>query len=218
MVTERNLKLSALDILNTGPVIPVIVIHNPDHAVPLAKALLSGGIKVMEITLRTTVAIEAIRKIAEEVPDTIVGAGTVSSENDLHDVAAAGGVFAISPGLTPNLLKAASTSPIALIPGISTASELMFGIEYGLREFKFFPAEAAGGVKMIQAIGGPFPQVNFCPTGGISPKNSLEYLRLKNVSCVGGSWLAPQSAMEKGDWEKITDLAQHAISLAPLSE
>ena len=216
VTTEKNWQLSALDILNTGPVIPVIVIHNPDHAVPLANALVAGGIKVLEITLRTPVAIEAIRRIAKEVPDAVVGAGTVASESDLHEVAAAGGVFAISPGLTPNLLKAAINCPIALIPGISTASELMFGMEYGLREFKFFPAAAAGGIKMIQAIGGPFPQARFCPTGGISQDNYQEYLSLKNVACVGGSWLAPKSAMEQGDWQTVTDLAIQAVSQASL--
>ncbi len=212
MSNTHNWKLSALDVLNTGPVVPVIVINNPDHAVPLAKALLAGGVKVLEITLRTDAAIEAIRKIAKEVPAAIVGAGTVSSEDDLHAVADAGGVFAISPGLTPNLLSAAINGPIALIPGISSASELMLGMEYGLREFKFFPAEAAGGIKMIKSIGGPFPQATFCPTGGISPDNYKEYLKLKNVACVGGSWLAPTSIIEKGDYGTITDLARAATT------
>ncbi len=212
MTNTVNWKLSALEVLQTGPVVPVIVINNLDHAVPLAKALVAGGVKVLEVTLRTTVAIEAIRRIAEEVPDAIVGAGTVASEEDLHAVAEAGGVFAISPGLTPSLLKAAINGPIALIPGISTASELMFGMEYGLREFKFFPAEAAGGIQMIKSIGGPFPQATFCPTGGISPDNYKDYLRLKNVACVGGSWLAPTNAMERGDWQQITALAQKAIA------
>ncbi len=207
----KNWKLSALDVLTTGPVVPVIVINNLDHAVPLAKALVAGGVRVLEVTLRTPVAIEAIRMIAEEVPDAVVGAGTVATEDDLNAVVAAGGVFAISPGLTPALLSAAIKGPIALIPGISTASELMFGLEYGLREFKFFPAEAAGGMKMIKSIGGPFPQATFCPTGGISPENYKEYLSLKNVACVGGSWLAPVDAMEKGDWQQITDLARKAI-------
>ena len=212
MTDTRNWKLSALDVLNTGPVVPVIVINNLDHAVPLAKALVAGGVKVLEVTLRTPVAIEAIRMIAAEVPDAVVGAGTVATEDDLNAVADAGGVFAISPGLTPTLLTAAINGPIALIPGISTASELMFGMEYGLREFKFFPAAAAGGIKMIKSIGGPFPQATFCPTGGISPDNYKEYLSLKNVACVGGSWLAPTDALEQGDWQKITDLARKAIA------
>jgi len=208
----NNWKRSALDILKTGPVVPVIVIHDLDHAVPLAKALVAGGIKVLEVTLRTPVAIEAIRMISEEVPDAIVGAGTVATEDDLDAVAAAGGVFAISPGLTPALLSAAINGPIALIPGISTASELMLGMEYGLREFKFFPAEAAGGTQMIKAIGGPFPQATFCPTGGISPDNYKKYLSLGNVACVGGSWLAPRDAMKQGAWQKITDLARKALA------
>ncbi len=212
MTNTKHWKIAALDVLKTGPVVPVIVINNPDHAVPLAKALVAGGIKVLEVTLRTPVAIEAIRMISAEVPDAVVGAGTVATEADLNAVFDAGGVFAISPGLTPTLVTAAINGPIALIPGISTASELMLGMEYGLREFKFFPAAAAGGIKMIKSIGGPFPQATFCPTGGISPENYKQYLNLKNVACVGGSWLAPVDAMEKGDWQKITDLAQEAIS------
>ncbi len=212
MANSKNWKLSALDVLQTGSVVPVIVINNIDHAVPLAKALVAGGVKVLEVTLRTPVAIEAIRRIAEEVPDAVVGAGTVASEADLKAVTEAGGVFAISPGLTPTLIKAALNGPIALIPGISTASELMFGMEYGLREFKFFPAEAAGGIKMIKSIGGPFPQATFCPTGGISPDNYKEYLSLKNVACVGGSWLAPTEALEQGDYQQISNLARKAIA------
>jgi len=203
--------MSALNVLQTGPVVPVIVINNVDQAIPLAKALIAGGVKVLEITLRTPMAIEAIRMISKEVPDAIVGAGTVATEQDLNAVAEAGGVFAISPGLTPTLLTAAINGPIALIPGISSASELMLGMEYGLREFKFFPAEAAGGTKMIKSIGGPFPQATFCPTGGISPANYKEYLSLKNVACVGGSWLAPKDALEQGDWDKISAIAQKAI-------
>jgi len=211
MSNTKNWKLSALDVLQTGPVVPVIVINNIDHAVPLAKALVAGGVRVLEVTLRTPVAIEAIKRIAAEVPDAVIGAGTVATEADLKAVTEAGGVFAISPGLTPTLIEAALNGPIALIPGISTASELMFGMEYGLREFKFFPAEAAGGIKMIKSIGGPFPQATFCPTGGISPDNYKEYLSLKNVACVGGSWLAPIDALEQGHYQKITRLAQKAI-------
>ncbi len=212
MPNTKNWKLSALDVLQTGLVVPVIVIKNINHAVPLAKALIAGGVKVLEVTLRTPVAIKAIRRIAEEVPDAVVGAGTVATEADLSAVAEAGGVFAISPGLTPTLIEAAINGPIALIPGISTASELMLGMEYGLREFKFFPAEAAGGIKMIKSISGPFPQATFCPTGGISQDNYKDYLSLKNVACVGGSWLAPIDALEHGDYQKITDLAQIAIA------
>lgn len=203
--------MSPLEVLTTGPVVPVMVIKNLEDAVPMARALLEGGVRVLEITLRTPVAIEAIEKISKEVVGAIVGAGTVTSKEDLEAVAEAGGVFAISPGLTPALLNAANQGPIALIPGISTASELMQGMEMGYNEFKFFPAEAAGGVKMLKSIGGPFPQITFCPTGGISTDNYKNYLALKNVACVGGSWLVPSEAVEQKDWQKITDLAHAAI-------
>jgi 2-dehydro-3-deoxyphosphogluconate aldolase/(4S)-4-hydroxy-2-oxoglutarate aldolase len=216
MSNTRNWKISPLDVLNAGPVVPVIVIKKIEHAVPLAKALLAGGIKVLEVTLRSDVAIEAIRRISKEVPDAIVGAGTVASPEDLEAVAEAGGIFAISPGLTPTLLTAANEGPIALIPGISTASELMFGMEIGYTEFKFFPAEAAGGVNMLKSIGGPFPHITFCPTGGISPKNYNQYLALANVACVGGSWVVPSKAIEAGDWNVVTSTAAEAIKNARL--
>jgi len=208
----QNWKIPSLDVLNSGPVVPVIVIKNIEHAVPLAKALLAGGIKVLEITLRSEVAIEAIRRVSREVPDAIVGAGTVASPQDLKAVSDAGAVFAISPGLTPTLLEAANQGSIALIPGISTASELMFGMETGYSEFKFFPAQAAGGVQMLKSIGGPFPQATFCPTGGISLENYTDYLALANVACVGGSWIVPSQAIEKEDWATITEFARQAVS------
>ncbi len=201
-----------MDVLNAGPVVPVIVIKKIEHAVPLAKALLKGGVKVLEVTLRSEVAVEAIRRISQEVPEAIVGAGTVASPEDLQAVAEAGAVFAISPGLTPTLLTAANQGPIALIPGISTASELMFGMEMGYTEFKFFPAEAAGGVQMLKSIGGPFPHITFCPTGGISVKNFKDYLALDNVACVGGSWIVPKNSIEREDWQNITDLAREAVA------
>lgn len=194
---------------------PVIVIKNIDHAVPLARALLAGGIKVLEITLRSEVAVEAIRRVSREVTDALVGAGTVSSPEDLDAVIEAGAVFAISPGLTPALLTAANQGPIALIPGISSASELMVGMEKGYTEFKFFPAEAAGGVSMLKSIGGPFPHITFCPTGGISLKNFNDYLDLDNVACVGGSWIVPTDCVEREDWQSITTLARDAIAGAP---
>ncbi len=211
MSETTNWKIPALDILQTGPVVSVIVIHDLDHAVPLAKALVAGGVKVLEVTLRTPVAIEAIRLMSQEVPEAIVGAGTVVSADDLHRVTEAGGQFAISPGSTPTLIEAALRGSIALIPGISTASELMLGMEYGLREFKFFPAEAAGGIPMLKSLGGPFPQVTFCPTGGISADNYKEYLALDNVACVGGSWLAPTKLLQEGLYDRITELAQKAL-------
>ncbi|WP_446009105.1 bifunctional 4-hydroxy-2-oxoglutarate aldolase/2-dehydro-3-deoxy-phosphogluconate aldolase [Candidatus Electrothrix sp.] len=208
---------SALDVLQAGPVIPVIVIGNPDHAVPLAQALLAGGIKVLEITLRSDAALEAIQRIREEVPGALVGAGTVLSGEELHAVAEAGGCFAISPGLTPNLLKAADKEAIPLIPGIATASELMVALEAGLNEMKFFPAQAAGGVPMLKSLSGPFPQVTFCPTGGLTLQNYNDYLALDNVACVGGSWLVPSASIEQEDWPAITRLAQEAVAEARTS-
>jgi 2-dehydro-3-deoxyphosphogluconate aldolase/(4S)-4-hydroxy-2-oxoglutarate aldolase len=189
-----------------------MVVQTLEHAVPLARALVAGGIHVLEITLRTAAAMDAIRAIARDVPGAVVGAGTVTRAAELDEVAAAGGVFAISPGLTPELLDAANAGPIPLIPGIATISELMTGLERGYDHFKFFPAEAAGGVKMLQSFAGPFPQITFCPTGGITPANYREYLALKNVACVGGSWVAPQGAMDAGEWGRITALAREALA------
>ncbi|EIC86030.1 bifunctional 4-hydroxy-2-oxoglutarate aldolase/2-dehydro-3-deoxy-phosphogluconate aldolase [Serratia sp. M24T3] len=208
----KNWKTSAEQILTSGPVVPVIVINKLEHAVPLAKALVAGGVRVLEVTLRTACAIEAIRAIAKEVPDAILGAGTVLNPAQLAEVTAAGAQFAISPGLTDALLKAANEGSIPLIPGISTVSELMLGLDAGLREFKFFPAEANGGVKALQAIAGPFPQVRFCPTGGITPGNYRDYLALKSVLCIGGSWLVPADALESGDYDRITQLAREAVA------
>ncbi|MBV5094684.1 bifunctional 4-hydroxy-2-oxoglutarate aldolase/2-dehydro-3-deoxy-phosphogluconate aldolase [Tenebrionicola larvae] len=204
-------KTSAEQILTTGPVVPVIVVKKIEHAVPMAKALVAGGVRVLEVTLRTECAMEAIRLIADEVPQAIVGAGTVINSQQLADVTAAGAQFAISPGLTEPLLDAATKGSIPLIPGISTVSELMLGMDYGLREFKFFPAEANGGVKALQAIAGPFSQVRFCPTGGISAANYRDYLALNSVLCIGGSWLVPQDALDTGDYVRITRLAREAV-------
>jgi 2-dehydro-3-deoxyphosphogluconate aldolase/(4S)-4-hydroxy-2-oxoglutarate aldolase len=207
----KNWKMSAEQILKTGPVVPVIVVNKLEHAVPMAKALVAGGIKVLEVTLRTPVAMDALRAMIEQVPEAIVGAGTVINPQQLQEVTEAGVQFVISPGITEPLLKAAVDGPVPLIPGISTVSELMTGMDYGLREFKFFPAEANGGVKALQAIAGPFPQVRFCPTGGISPTNYRDYLGLNSVLCIGGSWLVPNDALETGDWDRITQLARAAV-------
>jgi 2-dehydro-3-deoxyphosphogluconate aldolase/(4S)-4-hydroxy-2-oxoglutarate aldolase len=177
----------------------------------LAKALVAGGIRVLEITLRTPVALEAIKVISEEVKDAIVGAGTITTPEQLKAAEAAGAVFAISPGLTPTLLAAAMAGNIALIPGVATLSELMMGMEYGLDCFKFFPAEAAGGIPMLKSIAGPIPNATFCPTGGISPDNYNAYLQLSNVACVGGSWLVPADAVKAKNWAKVTELAEQAI-------
>jgi 2-dehydro-3-deoxyphosphogluconate aldolase/(4S)-4-hydroxy-2-oxoglutarate aldolase len=197
--------------MRQGPVIPVMVIKKLEQAVPLARALVAGGIHVLEITLRTPVAMDAILSIRREVAGAIVGAGTVTRGEELAEIAEAGAVFAISPGLTAELLEAANQGPIPLIPGIATVSELMAGMALGYSHFKFFPAEAAGGVKMLQAFAGPFPQVTFCPTGGITSANYREYLGLKNVACIGGSWVAPQEAIGRGDWARITELTREAV-------
>jgi 2-dehydro-3-deoxyphosphogluconate aldolase/(4S)-4-hydroxy-2-oxoglutarate aldolase len=211
MDVQRHWQIQPEEVLRQGPVVPVMVIHKLEQAVPLARALVAGGIRVLEITLRTSVAMEAIRIISREVSDAMVGAGTVTRAEELAAVAEAGAVFAISPGLTVELLDAANQGPIPLIPGIATISELMTGMARGYSYFKFFPAEAAGGVKMLQAIGGPFPQITFCPTGGITLANYRDYLALKNVACIGGSWVAPQAAMDQGDWTRITTLAREAV-------
>ena len=201
----KNWKTSAESILTTGPVVPVIVVKKLEHAVPMAKALVAGGVRVLEVTLRTECAVDAIRAIAKEVPEAIVGAGTVLNPQQLAEVTEAGAQFAISPGLTEPLLKAATEGTIPLIPGISTVSELMLGMDYGLKEFKFFPAEANGGVKALQAI-----------AGGISPANYRDYLALKSVLCIGGSWLVPADALEAGDYDRITKLAREAVEGAKL--
>ncbi|MDD5229581.1 MAG: bifunctional 4-hydroxy-2-oxoglutarate aldolase/2-dehydro-3-deoxy-phosphogluconate aldolase [Methylococcales bacterium] len=211
-MTNNQWKIQPKDVLNASPVMPVMVIQDLENAIPLAKALVAGGIRVLEITLRTAVALEAIRQISQEVPEAIVGAGTILTPEQLKAAEDAGAVFAISPGLTPTLLAAAQKSAIALIPGISSLSELMLGMEYGLDHFKFFPAENAGGIPMLKAIAGPIPQVTFCPTGGISLANYNDYLKLSNVACVGGSWLAPADVVKNKDWAKVTELAQQAIA------
>ncbi|ALM90205.1 MULTISPECIES: bifunctional 4-hydroxy-2-oxoglutarate aldolase/2-dehydro-3-deoxy-phosphogluconate aldolase [Alteromonas] len=210
-------KYSPADIFAAGPVVPVLVINDVEKAVPLAKALMAGGIKVLEVTLRTPAAIDVIKRIADEVPDSLIGAGTVTNAQQLKAVIEAGAKFAISPGMTADLLKAGMEAEIPLIPGISSTSELMKGKDAGYTHMKFFPAEASGGVKAIKAISGPFPEFTFCPTGGIGPGNYNDYLALKNVVCVGGSWLAPDDAIESGDWDRITQLAKEAVAGAKIS-
>lgn len=209
---DKDWMLSAADIFSQGPVVPVLVVNDVNTAVPMAKALLAGGIRVLEVTLRTPVAIEVISVIAKEVPEAIVGAGTVINAEQLCQVQEVGAKFAISPGMTKDLLVAGNTGQIALIPGISSISELMTGIDLGYDHFKFFPAEASGGAKAIKSFGGPFPNVSFCPTGGIGKNNYLDYLSLANVKCVGGSWLVPEEALKMGNYDLITELAQQAIA------
>jgi len=206
-----TMKIDVAMVMTTAPVLPVLVIERVEDAVPLARALKAGGLNVLEVTLRTEVALEAIRAIAAQVEGVIVGAGTVTRPEEFAQVRDAGAVFAISPGATPALLKAGKTSGLAYLPGISTASELMCGLEAGYEAFKFFPAEAAGGTAMLKAISGPFPQVRFCPTGGIGQANFRDYLDLPNVSCVGGSWVVPADRIRRQDWDGITELAAAAV-------
>jgi 2-dehydro-3-deoxyphosphogluconate aldolase/(4S)-4-hydroxy-2-oxoglutarate aldolase len=208
----RNWKISSQEIFSQGPIVPVLVISDVAHAVPIAKALIAGGIRVLEVTLRTASALDVIAKIAKEVPEALIGAGTVTNRAQLKQVQDAGALFAISPGMTPDLLAAGNEGDIALIPGISSISELMKAIDFGYTHLKFFPAEASGGVKALKAIGGPFPDIAFCPTGGISPENYRNYLDLPNVRCAGGSWLVPEDAVAAGDWGRITELAKQAIT------
>ncbi|MDO4434501.1 MAG: bifunctional 4-hydroxy-2-oxoglutarate aldolase/2-dehydro-3-deoxy-phosphogluconate aldolase [Alysiella sp.] len=201
------------DILSASPVIPVMAIDDVSCAVDLAHALVEGGIHTLEITLRTEHGIKAIERIAQEVKDAIVGAGTVINATQLHAVADAGAVFAISPGLNVHLVQAAEKSHIPLIPGIATPSELMLALEYGIDTCKLFPAEVVGGKAMLHALYGPFPDVKFCPTGGISLNTAPDYLKLPNVLCVGGSWLTPKKVVEQRDWQTITQLAAEAAAL-----
>lgn len=207
----NNWQLQPDALFDLGPVVPVIVIKDLEDAVPMAKALLAGGINVLEVTLRTPVAMEAIRLLAAEVPQAVVGAGTVTNAAQLQQVVEAGAKFAISPGLTRELLQAGKQAAIPLIPGIASISELMEGTDLGYSHFKFFPAEAAGGVKTLKSIYGPFADIRFCPTGGINEKNFLEYLALPNVKCVGGSWIVPDDAVAAKDWQRITALCKAAV-------
>jgi 2-dehydro-3-deoxyphosphogluconate aldolase / (4S)-4-hydroxy-2-oxoglutarate aldolase len=200
-------------IMNTAPVIPVMVIDKVENAVPLAQALVDGGLKVLEITLRTAAALESIREIKAAVPGAIVGAGTIINTQTLDQALEAGSEFIVTPGATPAIIDAALSSKVAILPGINTPSEAMALLEKGISALKFFPAEAAGGVPMLKAIGGPLPQITFCPTGGINPNNASEYLALKNVACVGGSWMAPANLVTEGRWEEIQNLAAVASIL-----
>ena len=198
--------------LRLSPVMPVVTVSDPTTAADLARALVRGGIRVIEVTLRTPVALRAIELIAREVPEITVGAGTVLSVGDLQSSAEAGAAFAISPGATSALLAAGVNGPIPYLPAIATASELMAGLAAGYRCFKFFPAGAAGGIAMLNSFAGPFPEVRFCPTGGISQATVKSYLDLPNVLCAGGSWLTPADAVGRKDWSVIESLASKAAA------
>lgn len=199
------------EMMQLSPVIPVLVIEDIAHAVPLGRALVAGGLPVLEITLRTPIAMQCIERMAGEIEGAVVGAGTVLTPAMRQAVADVGGKFAVSPGLIEG---AGEDGPVPLLPGIATASELMSGLAAGFTRFKLFPANIVGGVDALKAFAGPFQQAKFCPTGGISAKNAPDYLALANVICVGGSWVAPADAVRAGDWDRITALAREAAGLA----
>src|SRR5690554_2184251 len=198
-------------VMAQSPLIPVITIHNPDDAVPLCQALFNGGIRALEITLRTEHGLDAIRRVREAIPDAIVGAGTVISIDQYREVERAGAEFVITPGVVDAILDFGVTSESPLLPGISTVSEMMMGYRHGYRHFKFFPAEVSGGVEALKAFAGPFPEVRFCPTGGVRQHTAADYLALENVSAVGGTWLTPAELVERKDWEAITRLARASL-------
>ena len=201
------------NLLTGHSVIPVITLDRVEDAVPLAEALVAGGIKVLEVTLRTEAAVEGIRQIVKHVPEAVVGTGTVCTEQQIKLSEDLGCQFMISPGATENLLQAGERSDIPFLPGISSVSELMRGMEYGYRNFKFFPAEAAGGPAVLKAMAGPFGDIGFCPTGGIGLHNAMEYLALPNVLCVGGSWIAQTKLINEQRWSEIETLARDACGL-----
>ena len=206
------MSMTILDIMRVARVIPVIAIDDPAHAVPLAKALVAGGIRVLEVTLRTPHGLAAIRAMSE-VEGAIVGVGTLTQPSEFAAARDAGAVFGVSPGLTPALIEAARKSGLPLLPGVMTPSEVLAAREAGFRELKLFPAVPAGGVGMLNAIAGPIPDITFCPTGGISIDTAAQFLACKNVACVGGSWLTPKDALQAGDWARITELAKAAAAL-----
>ena len=206
--------LSALQVMQDAPVIPVIVLTDVAHAVPMARALLAGGIRMLEVTLRTPQALACIETIAREVPQAVVGAGTVRSRADAQAAARAGARFAVSPGYTTAVGQACRDAGLALLPGVASASEIMQAQEDGFTELKFFPAMQAGGPAMLKAWSGPFFDAKFCPTGGVTPQNAAEFLALSNVVCVGSTWLVPADALASGDWARITRLAGEARALA----
>jgi 2-dehydro-3-deoxyphosphogluconate aldolase / (4S)-4-hydroxy-2-oxoglutarate aldolase len=203
----------ATRVLQVSPVIPVVTIDDPQHAVPVARALADGGIRIIELTLRTDSALTSLRRIGEEVPDILLGAGTVLTPAQADAAVSAGAQFLVSPGVTPMLLDHLLTLDVPVLPGVATAGEVMSVLERGLTAMKFFPAGPAGGPPYLAAVGAPVPQVQFCPTGGISLASAPEYLKLPNVRCVGGSWLTPRDAVESGDWARITELAKQAARL-----
>jgi 2-dehydro-3-deoxyphosphogluconate aldolase/(4S)-4-hydroxy-2-oxoglutarate aldolase len=208
-----DLPLTAARLLDLAPVVPVVVLEDAEQAVPLARALVAGGLPVIEVTLRTLSGLAAISAIAEEVPDAVVGAGTVNTPGLVKAAADAGAQFLVSPGWTVTLLEAFDDSGLPALPGVSTVSEMLGLLERGRREMKFFPAEASGGVAFLKSVASPLPEARFCPTGGIRPDTAGSYLGLPNVGCVGGTWLTPADALSAGDWSRIETLAAEAAAL-----
>ena len=212
-MTPETASIRSRELCLMAPVIPVLVVDDASHAVPLARALVAGGLPVLEVTLRTAAALDVIREMAT-VTGGIVGAGTLLTPKDVEDAKAAGALFGVSPGATDLILDACEANDLPLLPGVATASEAMRLLERGYTVQKFFPAEANGGAPALKAIGSPIPQVSFCPTGGVSLKNANDYLSLSNTLCVGGSWVAPKDKVLSGDWDGITALAAVASQLA----
>ncbi|WQR62897.1 bifunctional 4-hydroxy-2-oxoglutarate aldolase/2-dehydro-3-deoxy-phosphogluconate aldolase [Helicobacter pylori] len=202
-----------IEVLQISPIIPVVVIENIKDAVPLAQSLIEGGIQIIEVTLRSSCALEAIELIAKNVPKMRVGAGTILNPTQLEQAQNRGAEFLISPGLTIKLLEYAKKKDMPLIPGVSSSSEVMQALELGYNALKFFPAEYCGGVKLLNAFNGPFKEVKFCPTGGISIDNMHPYLNLENVLCVGGSWLTPKNLIQNKEWDKITEICKQSLAL-----
>ncbi|WP_120941972.1 bifunctional 4-hydroxy-2-oxoglutarate aldolase/2-dehydro-3-deoxy-phosphogluconate aldolase [Helicobacter pylori] len=202
-----------IEVLQISPIIPVVVIENIKDAVPLAQSLAEGGIQIIEVTLRSSCALEAIELIAKNVPKMRVGAGTILNPTQLEQAQNRGAEFLISPGLTIKLLEYAKKKDMPLIPGVSSSSEVMQALELGYSALKFFPAEYCGGVKLLNAFNGPFKGVKFCPTGGISADNMRSYLNLENVLCVGGSWLTPKNLIQNKEWDKITEICKRSLAL-----
>jgi 2-dehydro-3-deoxyphosphogluconate aldolase/(4S)-4-hydroxy-2-oxoglutarate aldolase len=213
MAVNDKTTMTALEVMHDAPVIPVIVLHDVAHAVPLARALVAGGIRMLEVTLRTPQALQCIEAIAREVPEAVVGAGTIRSAADAQASVLAGARFGVSPGYTRTVGKACHELGLPLLPGVATGGEIMMAQEDGYMQLKFFPALQAGGLAMLKAWQGPFGDVTFCPTGGIHAGNAPEFLALSNVACVGGSWIVPSDAIQAGDWARIETLAGEASRL-----
>jgi 2-dehydro-3-deoxyphosphogluconate aldolase / (4S)-4-hydroxy-2-oxoglutarate aldolase len=205
--------MNILQIMKSSPVMPVLVIEDVAKAVPLARALVAGGIRVLEITLRTTAALECVRAIIKEVPEAITGVGTIAHNSQLKEVIQTGAAFGVSPGLSESLLAEVKAREFPFLPGVMTPTEVMRAYDLGFRAMKLFPAQQAGGLGMLKALAGPFAGVRFCPTGGVDAKSAPDFLALPNVGCVGGSWIAPKALVDQGDWAGITALARQASAL-----